>query len=289
MENTSDLIEVGNTVRLSRVAEQIAEIEGGDADILWVIRLCIDRGVRVCIKIAEPIYVWRWGSDPGFYADLPVTGMGDYIEPLTGVVFLFSSTLETLIIDRVVKCSSLYLPNDSWDGGVEHLDIASYRHFLKQAFAEELKNKSTTPGLKRIENDIHAMIDGASDTDYVVIDTNDLYMSKKDMGRLFQVGVKEEEAAFKISENDAFKNTVHTLPKYQPTEIEPILKSRDPEGQKKWIEYHVQQKGCLLEDFCNLPNGIKEEIKKMAEKKGISRSVVDDRWKELRRIHQFPQ
>ncbi|SKA87925.1 hypothetical protein SAMN02745130_02898 [Thiothrix eikelboomii] len=214
------LQDVGNTIRLSRVAEQIAEIEGGAADILWVMRLCIDRGVRVCIKIAEPIYVWRWGNDPGFYVDLPVMGMGDYIEPMTGIAFLFSSTLETLIVDRVAKCSSLYLPNDSWDGGVEHLDIASHRHFLKQSFAEELKNKSTIPGLKRLENDMQAMIDRASDTDYLVIDTNDLYMSKKDMDRLLQLGAKEQEPASKISQSDVLKNTVQALPKDQPVDVE---------------------------------------------------------------------
>lgn len=185
MNCDGELIEVGATVRLSKVAEQIAEIEGGDADILWVMRLCIDRGVRICIKIAEPIYVWRWERDPGFYADLPVMGMGDYIEPMTGVAFLFSSTLETLIIDRVAKCNSLYLTNDLWDGGLEHLYIASQRHFLKQSFAEELKNKNAIPGLKRIERDMQAMIDRASDTDYLVIDTNDLYMSKKDVDKLF--------------------------------------------------------------------------------------------------------
>ncbi len=220
MENTSDLIEVGNTIRLSRVAEQIAEIEGGAADILWVMRLCIDKDVRVCIKIAEPIYVWRWQEEPDFYADMPVMGLGDYIEPITGIFFLFSSTLETLIVDRVAKCSTLYLPNDSWGGGVEHLDIASHRHFLKQSFAEELKNKSTIPGLKRIENDMQAMIDRASDTDYLVIDTNDLYMSKKDMDRLLQLGAKEQEPASKISQNDILKNTVQALPKDQPIDVE---------------------------------------------------------------------
>lgn len=210
MENTSDLIDVGNTIRLSRVAEQIAEIEGGAADILWVMRLCINRGVRVCIKIAEPIYVWRWESDPGFYADLPVMGMGDYIESMTGIAFLFSSALETLIVDRVAKCSSLYLLNDSWDGGVEYLDIASHRHFLKQAFAEELKNKGTIPGLRRIENDMQAMIDSASDADYLVIDTNDLYMSKKDMDRLLQLGAKEQKPAAKKHKYDEWQAAVNS-------------------------------------------------------------------------------
>ncbi len=72
------------------------------------------------------------------------------------------------------------------------------------------------------------------------------------------------------------------------TDFEPSLKSRDTEGQRKWIEYHVQKKGYLLKDFCNLPNGVKKDLKDMAGEKGIGGGVIDDRWKELRKIHQSP-
>lgn len=69
-------------------------------------------------------------------------------------------------------------------------------------------------------------------------------------------------------------------------EAEPLLISRDPDGQRKWIEYQVKQMGYELENFCNIPNGIKSKIKAQAGTKGITGSVIDDRWKELRKKHQ---
>lgn len=79
------------------------------------------------------------------------------------------------------------------------------------------------------------------------------------------------------------------------TEIteEPPLIARKPLEQRKWIEFHVKLLGYSLENFCNLPNGVKAKIKGAAGKKGISASVIDERWAELRKNHQqipqFPQ
>ncbi|MEZ5535349.1 MAG: hypothetical protein R3F02_06955 [Thiolinea sp.] len=174
---------VGKTISLERAAKLLSDIDNDEPCQRWTLRFCLSKFVKVCIKLPSPVLTWEREKEPDYDSNLPIMGMGDYIDRRTGILFLPHSVVENFTYpdSDEESCSRFYVRDESWSSGFKEVEIASRRHYLQQIYKDALDEPPATSGyLKRSQDEIREYIEAASNDSYLSIGIENLYIWKED-------------------------------------------------------------------------------------------------------------